>query len=224
MVSIFACPGQDKKAPVWVVGSVVDVACRLFARLPPVRFATRSSWVCFSRPFCFDVCITGHDIHSVGCWLQAERGLSLCGLRSVTAKTVGHVLSRSVWSRRLHAQDITRTPQLTLWVSCGMWCVSLGDFRLATACHFRHNKAVGHLLLASRVVLRFARPAHGKTSAGLLRNVVCRLAVFVPLLPATFTIKRRNNIHANKKNEKDEEKERKHGETKRKTKNKTKKQ
>ena len=44
---------------------------------------------------------------------------------------------------------------------CG---VSLGDFRLATACHLRNNKAVGHLLLASRVVLRFARPAHGQKS------------------------------------------------------------
>ena len=82
-----------------------------------------------------------------------------------------------------------RNPQRELLVSCGCG-VSLGDFRLATACHLRNNKAVGHLLLASRVVLRFARPAHGKKSAarivGFMRIVVCRLATFASLLPVIF--------------------------------------
>ena len=70
-----------------------------------------------------------------------------CGLEVCTPSTWKEIRSVSCW---FHA------------VVCG---VSLGDFRLATACHLRNNKAVGHLLLVSRVVLRFARPAHGKKSA-----------------------------------------------------------
>ena len=69
-----------------------------------------------------------------------------CGLEVCTPSTWKEIRSVSCW---FHAE-------------CG---VSLGDFRLAAACHLRNNKAVGHLLLASRVVLRFARPAHGKKSA-----------------------------------------------------------
>ena len=69
-----------------------------------------------------------------------------CGLEVCTPSTWKEIRSVSCWFR----------------AECG---VSLGDFLLAAACHLRNNEAIGHLLLASRVVLRFARPPHGKKSA-----------------------------------------------------------
>ena len=83
-----------------------------------------------------------------------------CGLEVCTPSTRKEIRSVSCW----------------FWVV--LWMCRFGGFRLATACHL----AVGHLLLASRVVLRFARPAHDPQ-----RELLVSLAsTFASLLPVIF--------------------------------------
>ena len=150
------------------------VAWRLSPRYCLSSSQQQSSWALTPRVPCgLEVCTpsTWKEIRSVSCWFHAECGVSLGDFRLATACHLRNNKSSWALTPRVPCGLEVCTPStwkeirtVSCWfhAECG---VSLGDFRLATACHLRNNQAVGHLLLASRVVLRFARPAHGKKSA-----------------------------------------------------------
>ena len=149
------------------------VAWRLSPRYCLSSSQQQGSWALTPRVPCgLEVCTpsTWKEIRSVSCWFRAECGVSLGDFRLATAchlrnnKAVGHLLLASRVVLRFARPAHGRNPQRELLVSCGMWCVA---WRLSPRCCLSSSQqqAVGHLLLASRVVLRFARPAHGKKSA-----------------------------------------------------------
>ena len=198
-----------------LVSWVVNVVCRLAtcASLLPVIFATtKVSWALTPRVPCgLEVCTpsTWKEIRSVSCWFHAE--CSIVAWRLSPRYCLSSSQQQSSWALipRVPCGLEVCTPgtwkeirSVIYWfhAECG---VSGCDFRLAISCHLRNSKAVGHLLLASCVVMRFARPAHGKKSAasvvGFVRIVVCRLlATFASLLPVIFATTRQLGTYSSR--------------------------
>ena len=134
------------------------VAWRLSPRYCLSSSQQLSSWALTHRVPCgLEVCTpsTWKEIRSVSCWFHAECGVSLGDLRLATACHLRNNKSSWALTHRVPCGLEVCTPStwkeirsVSCWfhAECG---VSLGDLRLATACHLRNNQAVGHLLIVS---------------------------------------------------------------------------